>query len=224
MKKNIIFILVFINLLFCFKMKVNSLTYDGCEYSEVSRLKSIVSNVNMIYDYYTLNNSVYFNITLTNITPDIYFIDSSTGKIYNYGNTIDGEITISGYRHQTGNYKFYSALDKCYGVKLSNKYYNLPTYNIYYTDDLCKKNSNYSLCQKWTNVSYSYDEFKSLIEEYNKKENVNIEKDSNIVYEKTYLDAIVNFYTKYYYFILIGIIVICVSIMVINKKKNSFDI
>jgi len=224
MKKNIMCILLFVNLLFCFKIEVRSLTYDGCEYSEISRLKSIVSNVNMVYDYYTLNNSIYFSITLTNITPDIYFIDSSTGITYNYGNTIDGEVTISGYRHKTGNYKFYSALNKCYGVKLSNKYYNLPTYNIYYADDLCKENSNYSLCQKWANVSYSYDEFKYLIEEYNKKNDIELEEKNDIIYERTYLDLIVNFYTKYYYFILIGIIIVCVAIMIINKKKNSFDI
>lgn len=223
MKKNIIYILLLISLLFCLKMEVKSLTYGGCEYSDVSRLKSIVSNINITYDYYILDNNAYFNITLTNITPDIYFVDSQTGITYNYSNTTDGEITINNYKSKTGNYKFYSALNECYGVKLSNKYYKLPTYNVYYTDDLCQKNQNNSLCQKWANVTYSYSEFKNLIEKYNEK-NAEEKEKVNVIYEKTYLDLIVNFYTKYYYFILIGIIVVCVVIMIINKRKNRFDI
>ena len=105
------------------------------------------------------------------------------------------------------------------------KYYSFPPYNIYYESDICKQNKNYSLCQKWLKVTNSYDELKNKIDTYNNSKINNEENDKNkIIYEKTIIDHIVAFYVKYYYMILIGIIAICVTIMVINTKKNKFDI
>ena len=49
MKKNI-FIVVLISILFSLGSKTEALTYGGCEYSKISRLKSIVSNINLSYD------------------------------------------------------------------------------------------------------------------------------------------------------------------------------
>ena len=225
MNKKIYYIIFFIVFIFVFNSKIKSLTYGGCEYSEISRLKSFTSNINITYDYYIYNNQAYFNVTLNNIVPGMYFIDSTTGIKYNYSDTNDGEITINGYSNSGGNYKFYSSLDKCYGVKLGNKYYSFPTYNRYYENELCKENKNYSLCQKWIKVTYSYDEFKKKIEDYNKNNQISDEqKQPIVVYNKTVLDILVGFYVKYYYVILISIIVICAIIMVINRRKNKFDI
>lgn len=225
MNKKMKYILVTIVAFLIFNLDSDALTYGGCEYSEISRLKSIVSNVNISYDYYIRNNQVYFNVTINNITPGIYFVDSQTGLKYEYSNTVDGEITINDYKNTTGHYKFYSGLSECYGVKLSNKYYTLPTYNSYYGDPLCEDNKNYSLCQKWAKITYSYSEFEKLIYDYNNKEQV-LPKEDEIkpIYQQTYLDIFAKFYIKYYYFILIGIIFICVTVMIISKKKNSFDL
>lgn len=138
---------------------------------------------------------------------------------------MDGEITIYDVQKTAGNYKFYSNLSECYGVKLGNVYYSLPAYNNYYNDPLCENNRNFSLCQKWVKVNYSYNELSEKINEFNKQEE-QIQEDDNIetIYKKNYLDDIVKFYIEYYYFILIGIILICVTIMIISKKKNSFDL
>lgn len=223
MRKNS-YIIVLLSCIFCCNLSVSALTYGGCEYSEISRLKSFVSNVNLSYDYYIQNNVAYFSVTLNNIIPDVYFIDSSTGQIYNYNNTIDGEIVINGYTAMSGHYRFYSAIDKCYGVKLSDKYYNFPTYNYYYTDPLCQENQNSSLCQKWSNIKYSYDEFKSLLDEYNKDDSVIDDGDNIVTYEKGVLDYVISFYIKYYYIILGGIIAVCITIMIISRRKNRFDL
>lgn len=201
---------------------LSALTYGGCEYSEITRLKSIVSNVNISYDYYIKDNLVYFNITLNNIVPEVYFIDSSTGNKYTYANTIDGEITILNNTQLKGHYDFYSAIDKCYGVKLTNKHYNLPSYNYYYTDPLCKENQNFSLCKKWGNVNYSYDQFKRSIKIYN--ENKNKIEENIVVYEETILDKIVKFYIENYYIILVVIIAVCGGAIFIYKKVNRFDL
>ena len=225
MKKNICYLMFFVLLLLISICNVNAYTYGGCEYSKVSRLKSIVSNINLSYDYYIYNDKAYFKVTINNLVPGIYFVDSKSEKKYNYSNSIDGEIIISGYVGEGGIYKFYSDLSECKGVKLGSKYYSFPYYNSYYKSDICLKNSTYSLCQKWTKVSISYDELEKKINEYNERKLKNENSEENIIlYKKTLLDYIVEFYVKYYYIILIAIILVCVTAMVINKRKNRFDI
>lgn len=217
--KSIIFVLC----LFTYNMSIKSLTYGGCEYSQISRLKSIVSNINISYDYNINNNTAYFNITISNLTPDIYFVDTKTSKKYYYNNANDGEITIYNVTNDSGNYRFYSAINKCYGIKLGDKFYNLPTYNYYYNDPLCQANPDFSLCKKWVEVNYSRDELEKLINEYNNKNN-NEEIVPEKPHEETLIDKIIKFYVKNYYFILGGIIVICIPMIVIIRRKNKFDL
>lgn len=222
MKRKMIFLIILMLFINC---NCKALSYGGCSYSEVSRLKSFVSNVNISYDYYIFNNKAYFNLTLSNITPGIYFVDSYTGNLYNYNDTNEGEITIYDYNTFNGNFNFYSSLQQCYGIKLGTKYYKFPQYNIYYNDPLCQENENFSLCQKWKKVTHSYSEFKNKLEEYNKIiENEVIEEDDEIEYQKNILDKFVSFYIKYYYILLSGIILVCVVIMIVSSRKNKFDI
>lgn len=218
MKKNILFLLVsfmFIN--------SSALTYGGCEYSTVSRMKSIVSNVNISYSYTIVNNKASFSVTLNNITNDIYFYDTITNRDYYYSDTNNGEITINNYTGYSGNYKFYSNNDNCRGISLGSKYYNFPSYNKYYNDPLCKDIPNYSLCQKWNEVNYSQEEFEKMVLEYKKPKQ--IEQENVVIeYEKTLLDEIMEFYVTYYYIILFGLILFCTTIIIIHNKKNKFDL
>ena len=113
----------------------------------------------------------------------------------------------------------------CKGIKLATKYHTLPVYNVYYSSDLCKEIENSNLCKKWAKNNYSYDEFKELVIEYKNKK---VEQESNqavdVIYEKTFLNYFIEFYVRYYYLLLIGIIIICFIVMHFNKKKNGFDI
>lgn len=223
--KKIKFLIIFMLFTFCSNFNIKALTYSGCEYSQIANLKSYVSNINLSFDYYIKDNSAYFNITLTNLVPGIYFEDYTTGKKYYYEDTIDGEITLYDYRNTNGNYKFYSSLNECYGVKLGDKYYRLPEYNYYYTDTLCEQNRNFSLCKKWTKVNYSYNDFVKLIEDYKNQEKTEEDNDESLIeYKKNFLDKFVNFYTENYYILLLGIILICVFVMLINQRKNKFDL
>ena len=224
MKKKFLIVL-FILTSVIFKINAKALSYGGCEYSQISRLKSLVSNVNITYDYYIQNNQAYFNVTLSNLVPEVYFIDSNSNIKYTYSDSKNGEITIYNQINSQVSYKFYSNLNMCFGVKLSTKYYKMPTYNMYYNSDLCKDAENYNLCKKWTKNNYSYDEFEKLLTDYkNKKAEESDETEIEIIYEKTFLNYFIDFYVDYYYLLLIGIIVICLIIMHINKKKNRFDI
>lgn len=218
MKKIILFLMAsfaFIN--------SSALTYGGCDYSTVARMKSIVSNINISYDYTIINNEAYFNVTINNLTGDIYFYDTETGKNYYYTDTNNGEITIYNYK-TSGSYKFYSNNNFCRDISLGSKYYNFPEYNVYYTDSLCSDIPNYSLCQKWASINYSRDEFEQKVSEYkNSKEQIEEEK-INVEYEKTILDIIVELYIKYYYYFLGGLILICSIIIIINYRKNRFKL
>ena len=201
-----------------------ALTYGGCTYSEVSRLKSLINNINISYDYHIKNNKAYFDITINNIPKDVYFVDSETKKKYYYSNTTNGEITIKDQTGSSGSYKFYSALSKCEGIYLNTKYYKLPIYNVYYGDKLCEDIPEYSLCQKWANVGYSRSKFEKMVYEYKKGEPPIDEEKPEIKYEKSWLDNIIDIYAKYYYMFLIGVILICGLIILLRRKKDTFNL
>ena len=190
-------ILLIIILLLCFSFKANALTYGGCDYSVISNLKSYVSNVNISYSYSMTDDGPVFAVTLNNITPNMYFYDDVTDRNYYYSDTLNGEITISDYIN-SGNYKFYSAINECYGVSIGSKYYKFPSYNYYYEDPLCSDIQDFSLCQKWTNVDYSYPEFEDKVLNYKESLNNKDNTSNDIVeYEPSILDNILNIYIKY---------------------------
>ena len=41
--------ILFIILSLCFISNIGALTYGGCEYSDISRLKSLLTNINLSY-------------------------------------------------------------------------------------------------------------------------------------------------------------------------------
>lgn len=219
MKKIILFLTIYL-----LGFSVSALTYGGCDYSTVARMKAIVTNVNLSYDYRVIDNVAYFDVTLNNLTEDIYFYDTITEKKYYYGDTNNGEITISNYKVSSGSYKFYSSKNECFGVSLGTKYYNFPVYNQYYTDPLCKDIPNYSLCQKWGYVNYSRDEFEKKVLEYKNSTSIEEDKDINIEYKKTFLEKIIDMYINYYYILLGILIFVCSAIIIINNKKNQFKL
>ena len=211
-------------LLFCFSfIDVFALTYGGCDYSVVSRMKSMVTNINLSYDYKIVDNEALFSVTINNLTDEMYFYDTVTNKYYYYRDSNNGEITINNYKVNSGTYKFYSNLDACHGISLGNKYYTFPKYNKYYVHELCSDISNYSLCQKWSDVNYSEEEFKKMVLEYkNQIEEPDEEAVVNI--EKTITDKIIEIYINYYYYFLGAIILICSVTIIINNRKNKFKL
>ena len=221
MKKKL-FILIILLIL---KMDVSALTYAGCDYSLVSKMKSFVTNINISYDYHIVNDRAYFDVTINNIVPNMYFVDTYTDKTYTYNDTNNGEITIKDYTNSSGSYKFYSAISECNGIALGTKYYKFPTYNTYYASESCKDIPNFSLCQKWVSVNYSSTEFERLVSEY--KDSLNPDDDSKeelIEHESTFFDKVINIYINNYYYFLGGIIIICGIIMIINRRSNRFKL
>ncbi len=197
-----------------------------CDNTYISRLKKYVSNINISYNYRSIENqAVLFDITLNNIPNGVYFVDTYTDTTYGYSNTKNGEITIYNYGDGvSSSYKFYSASSECYGVNLGTKYYKLPIYNVYYNNSLCDEVPNFNLCQKWVNKRISYNEFMSKTIEYISNLNKEDEQPPQVIVKKSFLDKLIDLYVNYYYYFFIGIILICVTIIIISRRKNRFDL
>ena len=216
MKKILVFVIFMI-----LPLSIKAISYRGCDTSEIARMKALVNNINISYDY-QMNDSPIFTITINNLTSDIYFVDSRNNNEYHYSDSNNGEISIGGYGSgDSGRYKFYADKNDCYKLNLGSKYYSLPSYNYYYNDPLCD-GLDINLCNRWGSNSYSRAEFENLINEYlnSKKEYV----DEDITHTKTLIDVIMEFYIKYYIYILLSIILICSLIIFIDRKKNRFNI
>lgn len=204
---------------------IYALTYSGCDYSYISKLKKITNNINVSYDYRMENNYSYFDVTINNITPDMYFVDTQDYKTYHYSDTNNGEITIKNYTGNSGSYKFYTSKTECNNVLLGTKYYKFPTYNQYHNHKLCEDIPNYILCKKWVEINLTESEFEDKILRYKDsliEDEENIE--DKIEYKESNFNKFIDFYINYYYYIFIVIILVCSIIIVIKRKKDSFKL
>ena len=226
MKKKIILL----TLLLVFPISGKAL---DCSYAEQARLRKIASNVTTSYEVVENGDTAKFNITLTNVTNEIYVHDNVRNADYYFNGS--NEITISGYEPGTNvRYLIYPTRGNCtssysrnkkrnedINSYLTNKYVNLPYYNKYYKDPLCEGKS-YSICGKWQRVTLTYDEFVKTINEYDKKNNEEIKEEKSDD-KNNIFDIISKFIFDYYIFIIAGGAVIFVLTSLLKKKKSRFD-
>ncbi|MEG2232395.1 MAG: hypothetical protein RRY16_00225 [Bacilli bacterium] len=214
---------LFLILLLILPLKAEALF---CDYSKLASIRKETSNVNVMTSYELKENVITYYVTIYNLKENLYVIDKTTGKTYNYGNNSNNpsEITIMIAKGGTYRFDVYSKLNDCNDSPLSSLYAELPVYNKYYSDSLCNDVREYKLCQKWFSTSLSYDVFKKNIIDYKKSKEVIVDEDKDDNY-KNFYDYILEFYIKYYYYILPTIIVIgVVSIVIVKKKENKFNL
>lgn len=215
-------ILITLFILFTFKSNALALKYGGCEYSDVSKMKQLVTNVNVTYTYKIVNNIAYYDVTLTNLTKDMYVVDSTTKqKYYSFPN---GELTIRNHVAGSVTFKLYSNKSECRNILLGSKYASLPFYNIYYSNDICKDLDSFLYCKKWGTRTYTYAEVKKAVDDYYEQ----MKRDERVTPEpvriKTFWEKLLDFYIKYYIIILLSIIALCIIGIQIRKRKNRFKL
>ena len=200
-------------------------TKTRCDYKLLSDLKKLTSNINTSYVYRIEDGIVYYDITLTNIQSDMYFVDNITSRTYYYGDTVNGEITLKDYYSGKVNYTFYSNNNECLNEKLGNKIVNLPYYNDFYNYDECNGHENYKLCQRWTEFNGTYYDFLNNIERYIDYGNDDNYEDSIDI---NWFDKLVSMYINYYYILLpitiILVVLVLYLIKYIKNRLNRFDI
>lgn len=107
---------------------------------------------------------------------------------------------------------------KCYNTTIRMITVNIPSKNPYYGDEICNEASEYSLCQKWTSVGMTHDEFIKKVNEYieNKKDSGKDHTDANNT-----KNSFFEFYEKFYWPIFVGMICILVLLIFLWIKENK---
>lgn len=213
MKKYLLLVLLFV---LC-PIQIDALMCNNeskVKYSEMAR------NISVNYEYLETDNDVIFNIKITNIPETFIIVDVKNNITYNYNSS---ELIIPNVSKNTS-YKFNVLKndDACSWEIFYTHYINIPAYNVYYKDEVCKGIEDYKLCSKWLNVTSSYEEWKNKVVEY--KNSLNVSTDEKIKEEeKTVFEVIFDFYLDYYYFILPTIIVLSlIAVYFYNRKNDLF--
>lgn len=195
-----------------------------CSNAEMVKYQELAKNVNTSYDYVEhfseQGSTVVFSIKLSNVQPGLMIKDIKNNATYR---NIPSELTLNGYQYgKSYRFDIYINEGNCAGKLAYSKYVNLPFYNKYYKDELCKGIEEFRYCQKWTKFGISYYEFTQEVQKYKnnfkEEEKVNNSKKLDDVFK-----VVSDFYLQYYYIIL-PIIIIILSIIIYkhNKKDDLF--
>ena len=195
-----------------------------CDYNEKNKLQSLATNLNFTYNYKEIENngnySVKFSITVANLQPELYVVDQTNMKIYYYND--NKEVTISNYNAgSTTQFIVYANVGECRGQQLITNYITLPSYNRYYKDPICEDVTDYKLCNRWSLVNLSYDDFVKKVKEY--KEQVS-EEIPIVNKEPDLIEKIIDFLSKYSIYLFGGIALVCSGLIFYLKRKDDFDL
>ncbi len=191
-----------------------------CSNEKKAQYQTLASNIKTSYTYTEANGTITFQVILSNIPEGFIIKDIKNGRTYSYqGN----ELVISNLQANTS-YRFdiYTSDILCDDDTLYSHYVNLPPYNPYYQDAVCIGMESHALCQKWTQMTLSYEEFKQKVENSKITEEKPVPETPKEEVKGIY-DYVLEFYLNYYYIILpIFIIGGIVIIYRYNKKNDLF--
>ena len=187
------------------------ITHAECDYQRLAELSRLASNVQLSYTY---SEESGFQITMTNLTNDLYATNI-------YGQRIDGGAervfeAVSG----SYNYDIYSNDSNCPGEFLLRKSINLPVRNSYSYYDECKQYPNFKYCQMWSNISVTHEQFMEELEQY--KGNVEEMKDQLTTEKVSIFDALLEVLgANWFMFVFLGVVVLLTLIIFFVKKKHK---
>lgn len=215
--KNLIKISLLVMLLVPLKVS------GACTVDDKMRYSSLATNITTSYEYKEQNGNVSFDITIHNVHNDLVVIDDSTKKRYESSNNGLNNFTINnlkdGYNYS---FKVYAKSGDCSYRLFNTLYVTTPKFNKYYNDPICEGASDYLLCQKWTEIgNMTYEEFKADVDEYKNPKKEIIEDEENN--RNNWLYMIGDFWSKYYLYILGGMIIVLVPAIIIIKKREHYD-
>lgn len=194
--------------------------HASCTSEERARLKKMVSNINVSYDYQMIGGNPIFSIRFSNLNPELYFMDPFENyyQVYDLENN---EIVLNNYADgKSYTFNFYGGINACGGINVGRLYVTTPTYNPYYQLTVCDDAREYDLCQKWVSHSLSKNEFVDKVNEY--KEKKGIIDNSEVKKKISFIDLAFSFLRMYGLYIVIGIVIIIIVIKVIRYKKDTF--
>lgn len=189
-----------------------------CTSSDKARLKKIISNINISYDYEMVRNNAIFSIKFNNLSPELYFTDQFGNYYTQYGS--NNEIVLNNFSDGKSYMFTFYGINSCSNEKVGNLYVTTPTYNPYYKLSVCDNAREFELCQKWVSHSLSRDEFINKVNEYKNKNG--IIDDSKVNKTISVIDFAISFIRMYGLYIAGAIIIIIIVIKFIRYKKDTF--
>lgn len=189
-----------------------------CSTDEKIALSKMVSNIKITPVFNEETEK--FNILISNITPNIYFMDMKTKTMYQ--NTKGETVIYNAEPNESYRLKFFSSINACYGETITSTYITLPGYNKYYKDPLCEGLGEYKICQKWINYNYDRTKFEEEIKKIDKKEIEKLKQQQGREVVKGIYDYLGEIYEKYYYIVLPIIIVGGIILIMRLRKKEDF--
>lgn len=208
------YILFFVFCMFLFPL----FTRAECSYERVSDLSKMASNVQVSYTYEFLDE-IKYTVHITNLTNDLYVLDSSGSHIYG-NNDVSIDFTFGEFsEYQLGDtirYEVYSNDVNCKDEYLSAKYITLPNYNRFALSDTCKNYPNFKYCSLWKYTNLDYETFNSSFQSYLQ----NLENKS-VVNNSDYSFDFVAFLKTNYVFIICIFIFLSVILLIFLKKVVS---
>lgn len=217
--KRIKYLLVFSLLMF-----IPNIVSAECSFKEKSKLQNLASNLNFTYNYKEIEGkefpSIEFSVTIANLQPELYIVSNASLNNYYYNG--NSEITINGFEAgKTLEFEVYARNGECKNTYLLTNYVTLPPFNKYYKSYICKDITDYGLCKRWSHVSMSYEKFLRQVSKY--KESLIVEEPIEPV-KPDIVEKILEFLSKYSFYLFGGIIVVCSIAIYYLDKKNSFDL
>lgn len=194
----------------------------SCTNAEKVKYQDMAKNIAYSYDAKDVKGESVFTLTFSNVPSNLMIRNARTGKWY-YSKK--NEIVITNlkanlsYRYDV----FVKDAEGCDNISMYTFNIVLPHFNKYHTDKLCEGIQNYELCQKWTNIKYSYEEWVENVQAYKNsllpKEDVLTKEEERM----NLIEKIVDIYGDIYYIVFPIIIVIgTISIYLYNKKRELF--
>ena len=185
-----------------------------CSNQELTRYKTLSGYVDYYYEY-----DGNFNITVYNLSNELTVKYLNNGQLFTSPSRI-GEIKINGVVPGTSvKLGLYPNRGECSDYRVQTIYVNLPYYNKYHNDEVCKNNDNV-LCSKWANTNkYSHEQFVNEVKKTKKDdviEETEPEKDKDN-------SSILGFIGDYYIIILLVIIGGGITGIYFLNKKDKFD-
>lgn len=195
-----------------------------CSYETKTYLKQLASNINISYDFVEENDRAIFKLTLSNVHKNLIIREKNTDRVFYPSSSKElSEIVLENYESgKTYQFDVYSTVSDCNDEILMTFYVNLPYYNSYYKEEVCKGLDSYPLCTRWNRHGLSKDKFIENVTNY--KESLKEETPTKEEETKSKgLSFLLDFYLNYYYIIL-PIIIVVFGFMIyrLNKKESFF--
>lgn len=214
--KRLIYILIISICLF-----PNLISGLECTNEDKTRLQKLANNITYVLEEYEENGQTYFKVTFTGLSKELRLFNENTLlSFYNFSDNDFGETIVK--RIKFG--KVYSftiyGRNSCKFDVIRGITINMPSINNYYNDEVCNNASEYKLCQKWSKVDMSYDEFVSKVTEY-KKQQSEINDDNPNIENKDESFNFFDIYNKYYWPTFIGMICLLILLIILWIRQNK---